>query len=161
MSTAAATKVVQVVTASASCALVNVPPSSAASAYAVPAPRAASRPHPEIVALRVAAPGGADQQESEHSGAHRERLGERLEGARLVALASTRSRTGANPRVTTVVTLTPFATTPTKKSSWNIEDSSPVRTTLQPCSRRSARHTDHRRVAVAASASAATAAIAR
>ena len=43
------------------------------------------------------------------------------------ALASTRSRTGANPRVTTVVTLTPFATTPTKKSSWNIEDSSPVR----------------------------------
>ena len=71
------------------------------------------------------------------------------------------SRTGATPRQTTVATLTPVATTATKKSSWEAAISTPTTATRRHWWRASDQDVPSRPVTTARTRSTATAAIAR
>ena len=77
------------------------------------------------------------------------------------ALLTTSSSTGANPRHTTVVTLTPVATTATKNSIWNIAVSTPTVTTRRHWCRASDQQLRSRPVARETTTSTPTATTAR
>src|SRR5688500_6446551 len=130
-STTAATDMVTVVTVSASWARDSGAPAAVETAYAVPEPRAATMPRAVSPGWSPAPPTRLTST-SPSSAIATVRTSPDDGARRRWTLPATRSSTGANPRLTTVPTLTPASTTATKKRSWKTAVATPVTTTRRP-----------------------------